>query len=128
MTLTDSTSRSESRVAIRPTHLVIDCVDLDATAAFWSGLLDLRETGREKGWIDLGTVSPSGPVLAFQQVPEMKAGKNRLHLDLEVSDFTGAVHHARSLGGQPASPVYGGTCPWQVWQDPEGNEFCLISA
>jgi predicted enzyme related to lactoylglutathione lyase len=115
-------------VEVKPTHLVLDCTDLERTAQFWSALLDLPITRKESDWVDLDRLTSSGPVLAFQLVPEGKSGKNRLHLDLEVSDFAAAKRLASSLGGRPASAVFGLDAPWQVWQDPEGNEFCLISA
>jgi len=67
-------------------------------------------------------------VLAFQRVPEAKQLKNRLHLDLAVPDFDAATARAGSLGAAPYGVVHGtGSSRWQVWRDPEGNEFCLCS-
>lgn len=100
--------------------IVIDAVDLDLLAHFWSGLLDLEVTRREPDWISLG------PGLALQKVPERKTAKNRVHLDLVADDFALASAHATELGAVPRSEIYEDL--WQVWQDPEGNEFCICKS
>lgn len=112
---------------LRPVHLVMDCVDLDGQAAFWSALLDLpAAVGGDDGWRDLGRLGEGGPVLSLQRVPDAKRAKNRLHLDLGVTDFAAAADRAERLGAAAAGGVHGSVrCHWQVWRDPEGNEFCL---
>ena len=100
--------------------VVIGATNLDRLARFWSSLLDLAITRREDEWISLG------PALALQQVPEPKTAKNRVHLDLVAPDFEYATAHAAALGATPISPVHEDL--WQVWQDPEGNEFCLCKS
>ncbi|MEU8340348.1 hypothetical protein SAMN05443665_10031 [Actinomadura meyerae] len=111
------------------TTLVFDCADLDAMAAFWGGLLGMKTTSREDDWLDLEPLAGEGPVLAFQLVPEGKAVKNRLHLDLEVPDIRAAGERARRLGAVPdGEPMGDPGRPFQVWHDPEGNEFCLCTA
>jgi catechol 2,3-dioxygenase-like lactoylglutathione lyase family enzyme len=102
---------------IRVSGVVIDVNDLDRMARFWGGLLDLEITRRESGWVDLGSE------FALQRVPEGKAGKNRLHLDLVADRFEEATARAAALGGRPVSEMHEDL--WQVWADPEGNEFCL---
>ena len=70
-----------------------------------------------------------GPVLGFQRVPEERAGKNRLHLDLGAA--TGERHaEVERLVGLGAKVVgeRGGDAEGLVWTtltDPEGNEFCV---
>jgi len=80
----------------------------------------------------------SGPRVFFQQVPESKAGKNRVHLDVRAAPgLQGAARMAAlesecarlvELGAtrvercEPAPPISAGHL---VLQDPEGNEFCL---
>ena len=79
-----------------------------------------------------------GPRLFFQQVPEDKVAKNRVHLDvraapglqgdermaaLEVeSDRLVAMGAAQVRRHEPAPPMEAG---FIVMSDPEGNEFCL---
>ena len=69
--------------------------------------------------------------LLFIEVPESKAVKNRLHLDLEPveggrdDELTrlldhGAVEVADHRG------KYGPGTGWVVLADPEGNEFCIL--
>jgi Glyoxalase-like domain len=65
--------------------------------------------------------------ILFQQVPEPKTAKNRLHLDV----FVGAEHVqavAGKLTERGASYLHDGQQGphrWITLADPEGNEFCL---
>lgn len=79
-----------------------------------------------------------GPRIFFQQVPEEKVGKNRVHLDVRAApglqgDERMAALEAEcarlvALGGrrverfEPTPPMEAGHI---VMRDPEGNEFCL---
>jgi hypothetical protein len=61
-------------------------------------------------------------------VPEAKAGKNRLHLDLRADGST-TVQELERLFALGARRVDVGQAPdvtWVVLADPEGNEFCLL--
>ncbi|MDS1272340.1 VOC family protein [Lipingzhangella sp. LS1_29] len=80
----------------------------------------------------------SGPRVFFQRVPEEKAAKNRVHLDVRVApDLQGqermtaleaecdrlvALGARRVRRHEPEPPLSGG---FIVMTDPEGNEFCL---
>jgi hypothetical protein len=68
-----------------------------------------------------------GRRLLFQEVPEDKSGKNRLHID--VHSGTGGldplVTRLEELGATRVREVDQGPAGhWWVMQDPEGNEFC----
>jgi len=78
-----------------------------------------------------------GPRLFFQQVPEDKAGKNRLHLDvraapgLQGDERMAALEAecdrlvalgAKRIARYEPEPLQPGHI---VMTDPEGNEFCL---
>jgi hypothetical protein len=72
-----------------------------------------------------------GPGLVFVAVPEGKQVKNRLHLDLAPGphdDQAAEVDRLVAMGatrvdvGQPADASF------VVLGDPEGNEFCVLSA
>jgi hypothetical protein len=104
-------------MGMRINGVVIDATDLDGLARFWAALLELEVTRREPAWISLG------PRVAIQAVPEPKRAKNRVHLDLVADDFDAATARAAALGATPAGPLREDL--WQVWQDPEGNEFCI---
>ncbi len=80
----------------------------------------------------------AGPRVFFQQVPEDKVAKNRVHLDVRAAPgLTGeermaaleaecarlvALGAARVERHEPAPPMDAGHI---VMADPEGNEFCL---
>jgi predicted enzyme related to lactoylglutathione lyase len=107
----------EGEMGIRINGIVIDANDLDLLAEFWSRLLGLAITRREEDWISLG------PHFAMQRVPEAKRVKNRVHFDLVADDFPQAVALAVELGASPVGEMQEDL--WQVWRDPEGNEFCI---
>jgi predicted enzyme related to lactoylglutathione lyase len=112
----------------RPLGVVFDCADTEAMARFWQGIVG--------GTIDLRTASPTwlsldsvdGFVkLSFQKVPEGKAVKNRVHLDLDVDDLDAAVKTTVGLGARVVGDVVEEPTNWfQVLHDIEGNEFCFI--
>ncbi len=80
----------------------------------------------------------TGPRVFFQQVPEDKAAKNRVHLDVRAAPGLQGDERMAALraeadrlvalgatvvgGEEPAPPVSAGHL---VLTDPEGNEFCL---
>ncbi|MCA1824843.1 MAG: VOC family protein [Frankia sp.] len=112
---------------LRVQHVVVDCMDLKRQATFYGGLLGLEEQGSEADWVDLGPVSPAGPRLLLVAVPEPKAAKNRVHLDIAVPDLNVATHRVLTLGGSAATEPYFADHPWRVMRDPEGQEFCLVT-
>ena len=74
----------------------------------------------------LGPRSGPAPRLVLQQVPEARAGKNRLHLDLHVSVMRPEVARLEAIGARRlGTPFDECGCRWQVMQDVEGNEFCV---
>jgi hypothetical protein len=146
-------------------QLVIDCADPRRLVGFWADALGYvpepapggHATWREY-WIAMGVpeeeffdgagetpesiVDPAGlgPRVWFQQVPEPKPGKNRVHLDLKVGGGRGVplaertervdakVQRLTKAGAsvlrvlsEPGVDHYG-----VVLQDPEGNEFCVV--
>jgi hypothetical protein len=68
-----------------------------------------------------------GRRLLFQDVPEGKSGKNRLHIDVH-SEPGGLDKLVSRLEGLGATRVLeqdkGPAGHWWVMRDPEGNEFC----
>lgn len=67
--------------------------------------------------------------ILFQQVPEGRAGKNRMHLDVRATaagpdlDATRAALLAR--GATFLHEGSQGPHRWYTMADPEGNEFCI---
>jgi Glyoxalase-like domain len=53
--------------------------------------------------------------------------KNRLHLDVEVSDISEATGQVTTLGAQRVSDIHRDAAgASQVLFDPEGNQWCLV--
>jgi len=124
--------------------VVIDCQDLHAQARWWAGVLDWQlvyesddeaaivpkhEQDRPLSAEEWPTV---GPALVFVPASQGKTMKNRLHLDLapHITDDRDALIDGllargatRVNVGQDESKV-----SWTVLADPEGNEFCVLSA
>jgi len=111
-------------------EIVVDCRDPSRLAGFWSEVLDWPVTDDPRGYCWLSStrdhLSPQ-PLLVFVPVPEAKAAKNRLHIDVCPSGCEQAEELERLLGlGARRVDVGQGDAPWIVLADPEGNEFCLL--
>ena len=107
--------------------LTVDCADARRMADFWCAVLgyELDEVDEDGAVI----VDPGGRgwSLLFQVVPEGKAVKNRLHLDLRPPDSMAAeVGRVKGLGASEHRFVEEGGSFWTVMLDPEGNEFCVL--
>ena len=74
-----------------------------------------------------GTGTGLGRRLLFQQVPEPKRAKNRLHLDLHAGPDRRdtEVARLRDLGATVLREVEEPGTHHVVMADPEGNEFCV---
>ena len=113
----------------RFSEVVIDCADPRGLAEFWRGLLggEIDAAAETPRWVALvGCTGISR--IAFQQVPEHKGVKNRVHIDVDVADLAPATAQAVALGatmqGGVVHELHG---MFQVLRDPEDNEFCLVT-
>jgi Glyoxalase-like domain len=138
-------------------QVTFDCADPARLAGFWAEALGYRLQDPPEGfdtwpaalaawgvpeseWNSASAlVDPEakGPRIYFQRVPEPKAAKNRMHLDLRVSDGPGipvelkrsqiqpTVDKLVGLGAVVIGEVEDMGSVWTVMQDPEGNEFCI---
>ena len=141
---------------VRQVQVTFDCADPRALSLFWNDVLGYELPPPPPGfdsWDAFAETLPPdqrnmasasqdpggvGPRLFFQQVPEGKTVKNRVHLDVRAAPGLegdermaaleaecerlvglGATRQHRS---EPAPPLSGGHI---IMQDPEGNEFCL---
>jgi hypothetical protein len=68
------------------------------------------------------------PDILFLKVPEGKAVKNRLHLDLRPKDQAAEVARLEALGAHRVDVGQGADATWVVLADPEGNEFDVLRA
>jgi predicted enzyme related to lactoylglutathione lyase len=109
--------------------LVIDCADLDRSAAFWCSVLGYRVDGPAVGQY-LGLFPNDGPgiQLLLQRVDDPKPAKNRLHLDLRTRDLQSETTRILSAGARMLTdePMTEWGFIWHVLADPDGNEFCVV--
>jgi Glyoxalase-like domain len=148
----------------RKIQVTIDCADPGRLTRFWSTALGYEIQPPPNGfptwnayWRSIGVpedelddandasdsvVDPDGvgPRIWFQQVPEGKVVKNRLHLDLDVGGGRGVplevrrqrvTAEAERLAAEGATRLRVQQTEGMdhfgiVMQDPEGNEFCLF--
>jgi len=120
--------------------VVVDCRHPAQLARFWAEALGwhvrlyddedlawLAERGltpESDPSVGVDPPDPSLPNLWFNEVPEPKAGKVRIHLDVNVTDKSG-IDRLVSLGARVLALHPGGE-RWTVMADPEGNEFCVF--
>jgi len=138
-------------------QVTFDCADPDRLATFWAAALRYQKQPPPDGyatWQEFlaaqgvpadrwnaasAVIDPDGigPRIYFQQVPEPKMSKNRVHLDVNVGGgHTAPLDERRKRVDAEIERLIriGATrlraCDqydeyWVVMQDPEGNEFCL---
>jgi predicted enzyme related to lactoylglutathione lyase len=108
--------------------IVVDCADPARLAEFWSHVLHGEARVRSDQWATVRDPLPGGVLLAFQRVPEGKSAKNRLHLDICTTDLQNDIDRLVGVGGAALGEVVDpDNEPFQIMQDPEGNEFCLVT-
>jgi predicted enzyme related to lactoylglutathione lyase len=109
-----------------------DCHDTYRQAQFWSQVFGTPMhpedfPGDPESIVEI-SASHDCPHLLFIQVPDDKAVKNRVHLDLQPDGPRDAeVERLLELGAEPVDDRRNpdGT-GWMVLTDPEGNEFCVL--
>jgi catechol 2,3-dioxygenase-like lactoylglutathione lyase family enzyme len=130
---------------VRIDAIVFDCHDAAPLARFWAAALgwavapyDEDELARlaAKGVVDpeddpsVMVEPPEGtdlPVLYFTEVPEAKAVKTRVHLDVVADgELEDEVERLEDLGAHVRNWAEEDGGIWVVMLDPEGNEFCVM--
>ncbi len=118
-----------------PAYIVVDTQDPGKITPFWCALLGVgvfqdRDNGKYVT-LEPSPKLPGSMMLTFQHVPEPKAAKNRVHVDVFVFDLDEATAQVEALGGQWAEPkvtLQDGSWISRIAVDPEGNEFCICLA
>jgi hypothetical protein len=108
--------------------ITIDCTNPQELAEFWTAALGVTVAGDYGPFVILARPESGGPALAFQQVPEPRAGKNRVHVDFSAPDPRAEVRRLVSLGAAEQARHSQPGVAWTVLADPEGNEFCVAEA
>jgi predicted enzyme related to lactoylglutathione lyase len=111
---------------LRMQVVTIDCADPRTLAAWWRGVVGGEVTLDMDGYyVVLADPTSGRPALGFQKVPEPKAGKNRVHLDLSAPDADQAAARLVDAGAVQLERHELSGFAWIVLADPEGNEFCV---
>jgi hypothetical protein len=106
--------------------LCLDAIDDHALAQWWCTALGYTLKRGAKGdyagkWTGaIEDPTGAGPLIWINLVPESKAVKNRMHLDV-----WGDTAELIALGAtlvRPRDPEIG----WDILADPQGNEFCVF--
>ncbi|MGW0671354.1 VOC family protein [Streptomyces sp. NPDC002746] len=110
-------------------NVAIDCSDAYELACFWSEVTGCPLHPQDgPGDREIQVMLPEGPLLHFNQVPEPKTAKNRIHLCLRPT--TSREEETERLLALGATLVTDrrepGGAGWAVLADPEGNEFCVL--
>jgi len=118
-------------MAARVINITVDCDDVLNVATFWSEVLGRPlDHGAGTAFASIGGSDPERKESAwyFEKVPEGKAAKNRMHVDL-VDPDPSAIERLVALGASVVGEheIGGGLHRWTVMQDPEGNEFCVAA-
>ncbi|MGF6884326.1 catechol 2,3-dioxygenase-like lactoylglutathione lyase family enzyme [Nocardia sp. GAS34] len=120
-------------MASRISELIIPCLDAPRLAEFWCEVLDFVVLDTTDGAVEIGPREGFGglqPTLIFSPTTEPKAGRLRIHFDVNATDRDQDAELERllALGARPADIGQTGAEQWHVLADPEGNEFCLLRA
>ncbi len=97
-------------------------------AGFWLQVLRTERPADDEPGDPYASVPTESGTFLFEQNNDNKAGKNRLHLDLEPDGPRDEeVAWLQTLGATIATDFRkpDGT-GWVVMHDPEGNEFCVL--
>jgi predicted enzyme related to lactoylglutathione lyase len=110
-------------------HFVIDCNDLDRAVQFWAAALGaieepLRPPSRE---VYRRLRLPDSEIrILLQRTDDIKASKERMHLDLETDDVEAEVQRLEMLGATRWDHQQKRGYDFWVMRDPWGNEFCVL--
>ncbi len=112
----------------RVRNVTLDCADPYQLAQFWSAVFDRPLSDDDQPGDPEAALELDGFRMLFEQVPETKTIKNRMHLDVQPTDRTRdeEVQRLLELGARVFEDHRraDGT-GWVSMRDPDGNEFCV---
>ena len=113
----------------RVCHFVIDVDDLDQAVTFWGAALDATEEpiGPASRHVYRQLRLPDSNIrILLQHTSDPKAGKERMHLDLETDDVDAEVRRLEQLGATRYDHQQLRDFDFWVMRDPWHNEFCIL--
>ena len=129
MDVEESTDGAGGGVTARLVSLCFDANDPLRLARFWAEALRWEIDDETDDEVGLVPTDGTRFGILFVPVPERKAGKNRIHLDLtttSIDDQKETVERLVELGARHIDIGQGPDDDHVVLADPEGNEFCVI--
>ena len=112
----------------RWSQVVVDALDPVRLGHWWAEVLSFQVLSEAPDELVIGPKEDFYPQLCFVAVPDPKDGKNRLHLDLTPDNQDAEVERLLDMGARHVDIGQGRSVTWVVLADPEGNEFCVLSA
>ena len=118
-------------------EIAIDINDPDLMIPFYESLLgyvsnsiDTERYGSDQIYYSSIDPAGKGPKIIFQVVPELASVKNRLHLDLHVTNIEQVTQRGVELGATriDVEPIAEAGTRWIRLADPEGNIFCVVES
>ncbi len=107
--------------------VVVDASDPARLARWWAEVLDFKILFETPDEVVISRDEQTYPGIIFVPVPEAKTVKNRLHIDLNPEDQAAEVERLVDMGARHVD-IGQGDVRWVVLADPEGNEFCVLTA
>jgi predicted enzyme related to lactoylglutathione lyase len=97
-------------------------------ARFWTQALGWQILSEREAEIIIGTDDNAPVGICFMPVTDVKAVKNRVHIDITTSaeDRDAEIERLLELGARQVDIGQTGKESWTVLADPEDNEFCVI--
>ena len=108
-------------------QIVVDADDPHRLARWWAEALGYVIVHESPDEVEIRRSPDELPGLLFLAGPDPKTVKNRLHIDLRPEDQEAEVERLVDMGARPAD-IGQGDVSWVVLADPEGNEFCVLTA
>jgi len=108
-------------------QVVVDCEDPARLARWWAEALGYEIVHEAPEEVEIRRSRDELPGLLFTPTPDVRAGKNRLHIDLRPDDQEAEVERLVDMGARPVD-IGQGDVSWIVLADPEGNEFCVLAS
>src|SRR4030081_2499299 len=105
-------------------EVVLDCSDPEKLMGFWRDALGYRVHYSEPSLAVLVPQDVNTSPLLLQRVPEPKAGKNRMHVDIVTEDVEVEVKRLEALGARRLHDGVRSFGPtrWGTMDDPENKQ------
>ncbi|GAA4961729.1 VOC family protein [Actinoplanes utahensis] len=109
-------------------QVVVDAQDPARLGRWWAEALGYVIVDESADEVEIRRTPDELPGLLFGVNNDVKRGKNRLHIDLRPDDQQAEVERLVGMGARHVDIGQTDDVPWIVLADPEGNEFCVLSA